>query len=154
MNGESTSEQDRRRHLLMAALDGEVSAQERAELDRILAEDSELREEWDRMVRLKEVTGTMSLRQPGDEVWGVYWTSVYNRLERGIGWVLASIGAIVLLSWGAWKAVTGIIANPDMPLPIKLALLALITGGVVLLVSVARERLFMRARDPYREVER
>ena len=34
------------------------------------------------------------LKKPPKEVWKLYWTSVYNRLGRRIGWILLSIGAI------------------------------------------------------------
>ena len=33
-------------------------------------------------------------KKPPKEVWKFYWVSVYNRLERRIGWILLSIGAI------------------------------------------------------------
>jgi ferric-dicitrate binding protein FerR (iron transport regulator) len=145
---------ERVRHLLMSGLDGELSAEEREELEGLLAADSNLRDEWHRMSKVKEVTQSMALRKPPDEVWEDYWASVYSRLERGVGWILVSLGGIVLLSYGAWRGVQALIADAEMPWFLKGAILATAVGLVVLFVSVLREKLFVRGRDPYKDVQR
>jgi ferric-dicitrate binding protein FerR (iron transport regulator) len=145
---------ERVRQLLMSGLDGELSAEEREELERLLNADSRLREEWDRLSRVKEVTQSMALRKPPDEVWEDYWASVYSRLERGVGWILVSVGGIVLVSYGAWQGVQALIADTDMPWFLKGAILATTVGLVVLFVSVLREKLFVWTRDPYKDVQR
>lgn len=147
-------DREKARHLMMAALDGEIGPLERAELEALLSSDDELREEWEHMARVKEVTGAMSLKRPPEEVWGTYWASVYNRIERGVAWVLASVGAILLLSYGAWHILLELTRDPDVPALVKLGLLSLVVGAIILFVSVAREKLFTRSRDPYREVDR
>ena len=145
---------DRVRELMMRVLDEELDADERDELERLLASDPELREEWDRLGRLKEVTSNMSMRKPPEEMWSGYWTSVYSRFERGLAWILVSVGAIVLGSYGAWYFVRDLMADGDMPLLVKWSVLALIVGIVILLVSVLRHRLFVSRSDPYKEIER
>lgn len=144
----------RQRELLMRALDDELEPTEREELERLLSDNPELREEWVRLSRLKEVTGNMKLRNPPEELWAGYWTSVYSRLERGLAWILVSIGAIVLGSWGAWQAVRDLMADADLPTFIKWSILALVVGLVMLLVSVLRHRIFVSQTDPYKEIER
>jgi len=84
----------------------------------------------------------------------MYWTSVYNRLERGIGWILFSIGAIILLFFGGYKLVEGIIQDASVPLILKIGILSVLGGLVVLLVSLLREQLFVRKRERYREIEK
>ncbi len=145
---------ERVRQLLMSALDGELTGRERQELESLLNADSSLRDEWDRLTRVKEVTQSMSLRKPPDEVWEDYWASVYSRLERGIAWILVSIGLIVLVSYGAWRGVEELIADAGLPWFLKGAILATTVGLVVLFVSVLREKLFVRGRDPYKEIQR
>ena len=145
---------DRVRRLMMAALDGESTAEERSELDALLAADAELRAEWERMGRVKEVTGTMTYNKPPEEVWDRYWTTVYNRVERGIGWILVSIGAVVVGTYGAWKWVEAIWGETDLPLFIRMAILTVAAGLLVLAVSVVREKLFTYRHDPYKEIER
>ncbi len=83
MSGEDRQDRERSRHLLMAELDGELTPQERGELERALAADAELRAERARLHELKEVTGAMKLKEPPEEIWEGYWVSVYNRAERG-----------------------------------------------------------------------
>jgi hypothetical protein len=138
----------------MSALDGELTARERRELEGLLNADSSLRDEWNRLTRVKEVTQSMSLRKPPDEVWEDYWASVYSRLERGIGWILVSIGLIVLVSYGAWRGVEELIADAGLLWFLKGAILATTVGLAVLFVSVVREKLFVRSRDPYKDVQR
>jgi ferric-dicitrate binding protein FerR (iron transport regulator) len=145
---------DRTRRLMMGALDGELSAGETTELERFLAADPALRREWNRLLRLKEVTKSMALRKPPDEVWSEYWASVYSRLERGIGWILVSVGAIVLISYGAWTGVQQLFEDTSIPWLVKGAILVSLVGLVVLFVSVLREKLFVRRRDPYKDIER
>lgn len=151
---EAGAADDRARRLLMAGLDGELAAAEAKELESLLAADPTLRDEWNRLVRLKEVTDTMKLREPPDQVWQDYWASIYARLERGIGWILFSVGAIVLISYGAWKGAQQLFADTTMPLFLKAAIAATIVGVVVLVVSVVREKLFMRSAERYKDVQR
>ncbi len=142
------------RHLMMAAVDGELTAEERSALDQRLAADPELAAEMRQLERLKEVTSMTRIETPPEEHWGIYWQDVYNRMERGLGWILASIGAIVLACYGLWQAGSEILADADLPSFVKLAIFALGAGAVVLFVSALREKLFTRKHDPYKEVER
>lgn len=142
------------RRLMMAVLDGEATPEEAAELERRLEGAPELRAEWERLRRVKEVTSAMKMRRPPDEVWDGYWQGVYRRLERGLGWILVSVGAIILISYGLWTAVRGVLGDADLPLVVKAGFVAALVGGVVLLVSVAREKFFVWKQDPYRDVER
>lgn len=154
MSPRDSVDTQRARRLMMAALDGEISPEERHELDRVLETHSEIREEWEQMNRVKEVTSAMAFREPPEEVWGEYWTSVYNRTERGIGWLLLSLGSIVLLGYGGWKWVQSIFQTEDLPLFLKVAILGVSFGLSVLVVSVIREKLFTKKHDPYKEVQR
>jgi anti-sigma factor RsiW len=154
VNSEARVPDERARRLMMAELDGELAAAERQELERLVAGDPRLQREWKRFQRLKEVTDSMALKPAPPEVWDNYWASVYSRLERGIGWIFVSIGAIILLAYGAWKGVEELLADATLPWAIKAALLALVVGLVVLLVSVAREKLFVGSRERYKDIER
>jgi hypothetical protein len=145
---------ERTRRLMMARLDGEISDAEARELDRLLAQDDGLRAEWEKLRRVREVTETMKFRTPPEEVWDDYWTGVYNRAERGFGWVLVSLGTTIMLSFVGWNVIQEVLADTTMPGLVKLGLLALTVGGAVLLVSVLREKLFTSRSDPYKEIKR
>ena len=150
----TTDRLDRARELLMRALDEELMPEERDELDSLLAEDPGLRAERERLARLMEVTTGMKLRHPPEAMWDSYWHSAYSRLERGIGWILVSFSVIVVGGWATWQFVTELIADTEMPPLVKAGILAGSLGIVILLVSVARHRLFVRKTDPYKEVVR
>jgi len=145
---------ERLRNLMTAALDDELAPAERAELERRLAADPRLRSEWERHQHVKELTMTSKISNPPEEVWGNYWRSVYNRIERGIGWILVSLAAVVLIGWGLWEGINALMGDTGVPAFIKVAILALGVGGVILLFSVIREKLFTYRHDPYKEVER
>ncbi len=151
---EARLEQERARQLMMAELDGELLERERAELKQVLENRPHLKEERKRLMRVKEVTSSMALRPAPEEVWDDYWTSVYSRVERGIGWILVSAGAIVVLGYATYRGVQDLIADTALPPLVKGGILALSLGLVVLLVSVVREKLFVREREPYKDVER
>ncbi|HKX57304.1 MAG TPA: zf-HC2 domain-containing protein [Xanthomonadales bacterium] len=139
---------------MMAALDGECSAEDRQALEAAMAGDEQLQREWNELQQLKELTRTMSMRKPPDEVWQSYWESVYVRLERGFAWVLVSLGTVVLLAWGIWQGIQAITADTDIPGLIKWAMAVLFIGLAALLVSVVREKMFVRKSDPYKDIQR
>lgn len=154
MNVEGRDRRERARHLMMAALDSELSTEERRELDGYLATDERLNSEWKQMARVKEVTETMGYRELPEEIWDGYWEGVYSRLERGLGWILVSLGGIVLIGYAAWQWIETVLAESGLPNYVKLALFVAVLGGIILLFSVAREKWFTRKSDPYKEIQR
>ncbi len=152
---ERNDEHSERAHaLMMAALDDELSSVERAELEKLLSADEGLRKEWERLKTVKEVTATMTFREPPEEVWETYWVTVYNRAERSLAWLFLSLGLTVLFAWAGWHAVDAILTDSQIPLLIKIAIFAAVLGGGVLFFSVVREKWFVRKHDAYKEVLR
>lgn len=135
-------------------LDGDITADEQTELDSILSSDSELKEEFEEQVRIKGVLRKMKLKNPSVEVWDSYWLGVYNRLERGLAWILVSVGAIILIGYGAFEAISEMLKDTSTPGFVKIGISTLVTGGVILLFSVIREKLFTRKHDKYKEIQR
>ena len=142
------------RNLMMAALDGEITPSEQQELNQLLNDAPGLRLEWERLEKVKEVTRSMMYRDPPDEVWEDYWVSIYNRCERGVGWLLVTVFSVVLLSWGAWEILAAMFEDNSLPWFLKLSVMGVAVGGIILFVSVAREKWFVRKTDPYKEVIR
>jgi hypothetical protein len=137
---DNTNNNERFYQLLMGAVDQELTV-------------SELKE-WEQYKKVKEVTQTMKFKSPSKEVWDNYWLTTYNKIERGIAWIIFSIGAIILITYGLFKAVEGIIADPQLQGIIKIGIIAVLLGLVILSVSVLREKLFIRKSDPYKEIQR
>ncbi|MDI6779560.1 MAG: hypothetical protein QME25_05120 [Bacteroidota bacterium] len=149
-----SSELNRFQILLNKALDGLLSTDENAEFENLLVSSKECQEEWQSMKQLKEVTREMKFKNPPDEILDKYWLGIYARLERGLAWILVSIGATVLLVYGGFKLVEELIADPTLAWFIKIAILAIIAGLAILFVSVLRERLFVRKTDKYKVIVR
>ena len=138
--------------LISAYHEGVLDSVQKRQVDEHIQTCSECRSEFDEMYKLEEVMQKMAFKQPPKETWEVYWSLVYNRLERGIGWIFMSIGAMILLFFGGYKMVEGIITDPEIPLLLKVGILAVMAGAVILLVSFGRERLFVNKRERYKEV--
>jgi hypothetical protein len=139
---------------IMAYLDRELPAAESASLEQKIAEDPRYQKMYNQLKKLKEVTGAMKFKILPDMYWDEYWRNVYNRLERGISWILISLGAIIVMTFAVWTAVTELLADPTINPILKFGIFILIIGGVVLFVSILREKLMVRRVDKYKEVER
>jgi len=142
------------KELISSYYEGELNEEEKKLVERHLKECSECKKEFEEMGKFEEVMGKMELKKLPKEAWKMYWSSVYNRLERRIGWILFSIGAIIILFFGGYKLVEGLIQAPDVPIFFKIAILSVLGGVVILLVSLVREQLFVRKRERYKEVEK
>ncbi len=142
------------KELISSYYDKELDEEQRKTVEKHLEECPECRKEFEEMGKFEEVMSKMELKKPPKDVWRLYWASVYNRLERRIGWILLSIGAMIILFFGGYKMVEGIIQDPSTPFLLKAGILVFLGGIVVLLVSLIREQFFVRKRERYKEVER
>lgn len=109
------------------------------------------------LAEFKEMEGlleTLRLPEPPDDLWEGYWSGIYNRIERGLGWILVSLGAVVILFSGFYWLVREMLSDPRLPATIKWAVLCIGGGLAVLLVSVIREQFFYSRHERYREVRR
>lgn len=144
---------DRTRALLMAAIDDELTPEDRRALEGLAAQLPAVREEWDRLAKVKSVTQTMTWKEPAVETWDRYWGNVYNRTERKIAWLLVLGGALVLSGWALWEAVpawfSSIWEDESMPIAVRIATVTAALGGLLLVVSVVREQLTIKRTDPY-----
>lgn len=148
------SPMDRAHDLMMLLLDGQLKEAEKKELNRLLDRDPELHDEFQTLTRLKEVTDTMALKSPDKDVWNTYWYNVYNRIERGLAWFLFTLGAAVVIAYGFIHALCDLWKSRDLPWMIKLGICGAILGIVLLILSVIREKLFLRRHERYKEVQR
>ncbi len=139
--------------LLERHFDGELTADEKIEFNRIL-EDEKYRSEFEEQKKVKEVLKKMNLKNPTKEFWDGYWLNTYNKLERGIAWIFISIGVVLLIGYAAIELVDRLFTNDGGPLVIKIGLTALFFGSLVLIFSLLREKLFTRKNDKYKEIQR
>ncbi|HPG39445.1 MAG TPA: hypothetical protein PLP19_00720 [bacterium] len=147
-------DQERFHILLMGAVDDELDADERKEFARLLAQYPGFVKEFEDYKRLKEATKAMRFKNPPAELWDSYWLNIYNRLERGFGWILLSLGSIILLTFAGVEFFRALVFDSSLPVVVKIGIFCLIGGLAVLLVSVVRERWFVYKSDPYKEIKR
>lgn len=140
--------------LMMAYLDNELDDERRRAFEEHLASCPACAKELGEFRQLKQMTDTLAFVEPEDRVWDQYWGGLYNRIERGVGWILASVAAIALLLYGGFQLIETIIDSPAVGVLMKIGLLALLGGLAILFVSVLRERVYFWSRDRYRDIRR
>ncbi len=140
--------------LMMGYLDEELSGEQKRRFEEHLAGCPECAGELEEFRRLKAITDEVTLMEPEDRLWQDYWGGIYNRIERGVGWTVFSVAAILLTIYGGFRAIEEIIRDPHVELIFKMGLLALLAGLAILFVSVLRERIYFWKRDRYKDVRR
>ena len=140
--------------LMMGYLDNELNEQEKKMFTEHLDQCPDCKKELAEFAELKQLADGVALTEPTDELWQQYWKNIYNRFERTLGWILMSIAAIILLIYGGFKLIEEIIQDPTVDIVLKVGLVALIGGLAILFVSVLRERLYVRKKDPYKDIRR
>jgi predicted anti-sigma-YlaC factor YlaD len=138
------------KELMMASLDGEICAADSAELESHLAECADCRREFDEHVKLSELVGEIELPEPSREDMMEYWPSVYAKIERGAGWGLVIIGALIWVAYGVFLFIT----DPTTGSMTKFLIALPVVGVLMLLISVIRERVNVGRSERYKEVER
>ena len=139
---------------IMAYIDGELPESELAEIRELIDHDAEYKSIYESLAGLKEVTGDMKFRKLPEMYWDDYWNQIYNRIERGISWILISVGVIIILFFLLWQFIENLVADQNIHILLKTGIFLLMAGGIVLVISVLREKLMVRKVDKYREVER
>ncbi len=141
--------------MITGYLDGELSPEQDQRLQSHLSTCQECSGELANLRDLKENLAMIKFKEPSDAELDRYWKSIYNRLERGLAWILFSAGAIIVLCYGGFKLIEQTIKDPNIALLFKIGLTALVFGAVILFVSLLRERLTVRKVDKYsKEIER
>ena len=131
---------------LMRFLDGEVTPEERADIEVRLHASSELRREFAIFVSMKEEFQDLSfVSYDGDSV----WNRIRTRITTPVGWMLTLAGFTGWVGYGIWVFVR----SPTAVL-VKLTTGAVVIGILVLLAQVILDRYREYGTDPYRNVHR
>ena len=139
---------------VMSYIDGELSESEALKIEKRIESEDEYKNIYLSLKKVKKVTQEMKLRKLPEMYWDDYWEHVYNRIERGISWILISIGVIIIGSFMMWQIIENVIRDQNIHVLLKAGIFLLLSGFLVLVVSILREKLMIRKVDKYREVER
>ena len=134
-------------------VDGVATVDEQREFEEDLKSDPDLEKEYRSFKHIKEVTDTIKFKEPPDSYWEEYWTNIYNRLERGTGWIFFSIGAIILLAFSGYQLFRAFFLSSSVPLIAKAGVAFGAFGIIILFVSIIREVIFARRHERYKEVK-
>lgn len=143
----------RLKELLMKAIDNELTSDEKNEVDDLIKNNEEFRNELESLRMVKSETDKLKLKEPTVEKWDEYWTNVYYKFERNFAWLLLSISAIILIAYAFYHIALDLL-SADMPILIKFAISGGILAFIILFVSVARERFILRKSDKYKDIIR
>lgn len=141
-------------YLLEKYLDTSANPEERIEFENLINSNPDLYKEYEEQKRIKEVLKQMKLKNPSVEVWDSYWLGIYNRIERGLAWIMVSVGVLIILGFAALEFVNFIINDNTTPVLLKTGIIILVFGIFVLLFSVGREKFFTHKHDKYKEIQR
>jgi GR25 family glycosyltransferase involved in LPS biosynthesis len=140
--------------LLEKHFENELTDLEKQEFETLINSKTELKREFEEQKRIKEVLRKMKLKNPSREQWDSYWMGVYNRIERGIAWIVISIGALIFFGYSSYEVVHALINDTHTPPLAKLGVTLLIFGALILIFSLIREKIFTSKRDKYKEIQR
>ncbi|MEM7392294.1 MAG: hypothetical protein AAF492_08080 [Verrucomicrobiota bacterium] len=136
--------------LICKAVDGHATAEELEELEALMTRNPELREELNAQRALGSALARVHLREMQDDVADMFWSNIYNRLERHTGWLLTVIGLVVATGYGLFQLLT----RPDIDPVLRGALGILLAGMVLIFGGVCRMHMKVRKKERYREVIR
>lgn len=145
---------EREIYLMEMALDGELSPDEKKEFEKMINENSSIKNEFEEQKKIKGVLMKMSLKNPGKEFWDGYWLSIYNKIERGIAWILISISAIVIAVYGIIEAIQNLLSETNIPIFLKISIIVFVIGIAILIFSLLREKIATNKVDKYKEIQR
>lgn len=134
--------------LLSGYLDGELTQQERQKVGVYLERDERYREILAELERVKTETERLHYEEPSSGDWKTMEKSLVQDVSRGLGWIILSIWAVALTSYGLWE----LAAAPDEPLIGKLLVFGFFLGVALLFCSVLTQRIHESRTDKYKGV--
>ncbi|MFC1500803.1 anti-sigma factor family protein [Candidatus Zixiibacteriota bacterium] len=133
---------------LVRFVDGELHGEDLKKFEQHIEVCTECRREVSVFQSLKGELQAMGMKQP-DIPGGSVWNDVNRKVARPIGWIFTIIGFVMYLAYAIY-----IFVSSTGNLFEKLAIGLLVTGFVVLLATVAWERIVDYRTDPYKGVEK
>ncbi len=136
-------------HLMMKAVDGMLTPQEKFELDERLAQDPQAQQELQAFVDIKASTDALADR--------IFMDAALDPIERhaplavqkreSLGLALLGLGSAGLLGYGVYA----LLFKAALPLFLKLSFCGAGLGLALLFAQIAWRR--MRTPDPYKEID-
>lgn len=134
---------------LSGYLDGELTQQQRQQVERLLDESPALRSELAELEKMQSTIKTLPHKEIGKERLNEMVSSSTQRVTQKSGWALYVVGLAVLVGWGLYQ----FSRDDEVHLVEKIATGMVLMGVVLLFVSVLRQRLSEARNDRYKDVQ-
>ncbi|WP_372368336.1 zf-HC2 domain-containing protein [Candidatus Uabimicrobium sp. HlEnr_7] len=142
--------------LLMAQEDGEITSSQQEKLHKQLenCSDCSCLQYWQSFAETEAEMQKIKFVEPQEQAWNIYWDGIYNRLERRLGFIFVSFGAVILIAYTMYELLKELMWNVETPALVRAGLAIFIIGMIILFVSVVRERLVLRKHDPFERINK
>ncbi len=142
------------KNLLMGYIDGELSHDETRRVEEHLKECNECTIELERYRQLNDIVKPLDFITMEDKLMEKYWSKGYRKIERNLGLLFLFGGLSVLTGFGIIQIVIKVWYAAGISILIKIAIFTALTGGVVLLLSLLREKLYLSKKQRYSDIRR
>lgn len=138
------------RGLLIGLIDNELNPDEAKQINDHLIRCAKCREAYEALSETGQKIGTVSFKEPSDEVLERLWKPPYSRFVKWTGLAMVLGGWLVFLVMAVIEA----FRSSSEPFITRIAGGSLLLGLIILLLYVVLERVVLYKSDPYKEVKR
>lgn len=142
------------KNLLMGYIDGELSPDEKNRIENHLTECKECTEELERYKKLNDIVQPLDFITFEDKLMENYWSKGVRKIERNLAMFFLFAGLSILTGFGIVQIVNKVWYSAGIPFLIKISIFATLAGGVALLFSILREKLFLSKKQRYSDIRR
>jgi len=136
--------------LLSGYVDGELTQQDSQRVRLHIDQCTACEREFEEIRQLRDNMGAARLSCVSNDTWRETMDDATVKTTRGIGWLLLIGGALVAGGFAVYEVFTNF---SSWSLTEKLIVGGLYGGGLLLFLSVLRQRLIERKKDRYKDVE-
>jgi hypothetical protein len=149
MSDQQAAMLEKRFEKLSGYIDGELTQQEAQKVSLLIETDPEYKTLYDELSVMRHQVQSLSLQEQELEHLERLFQEPVAKTSRILGFTLVSMSALAIVAFTLFKIFT----NPDIGLLEKTLVGALGGGGLLLLISVLRQRMLTNKNDKYNRVK-